>query len=340
MEPTRERTLGPEPSTGEGEEHLQERLAWYASVARLAPSKHNSQPWRFVVGDGVLEVWPDLERRLTATDPRARELVVSCGAAVHCARVAAGALGATLDVTPWPRGGAGPVAVLREGHRVPVSDHARALLAAVTRRHTDRGPLDASALPSWTPFVLQNAAAWHGCTLRLVQSEGERRTLARIVEIADRHLAQDPAVDEELHAWVAAPGDTRRDGVPATATRGQRRSYSAEFVQRDFGSPEVEAAHDRPGKDAPIVGILCTPGDLPADWLRAGEALMAVLLSATVAGGNASYLNQPVEVAATRSMLQEELQLPGTPQVVLRLGAGGHVLPTPRRSASEVVVRT
>lgn len=25
------------------------RLAWYAALARWAPSKHNSQPWRFVV---------------------------------------------------------------------------------------------------------------------------------------------------------------------------------------------------------------------------------------------------------------------------------------------------
>ena len=39
-----------------------ERLAWYAAVARWAPSKHNSQPWLFVVRGSSLELWTDPER--------------------------------------------------------------------------------------------------------------------------------------------------------------------------------------------------------------------------------------------------------------------------------------
>ena len=66
---------------------------------------------------------------------------------------------------------------------------------------------------------------------------------------------------------------------------------------------------------------------------------MAVLLEATMAGANASYLNQPLELPRTRDLLRAELNLPGPPQLILRIGAGGVVAPTPRLAADDVVTR-
>ena len=330
-----DRTSGLRPDDGTAE-----RLASYASVARLAPSKHNSQPWRFVVHGDALEVWRDTTRALPATDPLGREAVLACGAAVETACVAAAAVGERLAVAVWPDGASGPVARLREGERVHATEHDRALLAAVSRRRTDRGPLDASALPPSLPFLLQDVVAQRGCVLRLLRTGGDARTFAHVVEVADRQLSRRPDVVEELETWTREPHDPRTDGVSAGAARGPRASYTAPFVQRDFSRPDVTPSHDRAGVDAPLVGVLCTPRDAPPDWVHAGRALMAVLLEVTVAGGSASYLDQPIELPHTRELLVTDLQLPGPPQVALRIGVGGHVAPTPRRPAEEVVVRT
>jgi hypothetical protein len=114
-------------------------------------------------------------------------------------------------------------------------------------------------------------------------------------------------------------------------------------VQRDFSgaadAAPVRAAHDRPGTDHPILGVLCTPADRPLDWVSAGRALSAVLLEATVAGAHASYLNQPVELPALRSDLRNALQLQGEAQSVLRLGVGAEVEPTPRRPIEDMRFR-
>ena len=107
-------------------------------------------------------------------------------------------------------------------------------------------------------------------------------------------------------------------------------------MQRDFSSESSHPAQDRPGRDEPLVGVLCTPSDGVADWLIAGRALAAVLLRAAVAGANASYLNQPVEVTAIRTQLGDQLTLPGVAQLVLRLGVGGPVSPPPRRLMSDI----
>ena len=313
------------------------RMAWYAAVARWAPSKHNTQPWRFVVRGDTLEIWADPIRLLTATDPHRREVTISCGAAVETACVAARAHGYEPNVTSQPDGAGGPLARLNEVGGWDSSDDDRALLAAVSRRRTDRGPLDGDLAPSDLRFELQSAAEAHGTCLRLVSAPGDRATLASLVDRADRLLLRHAGVDDELAPWLREPGDPRADGVPTDHTRGAAASYRAEFVQRDFSSNTSRPAQDRPGRDAPIIGVLCTPGDRPPDWLLAGQALAAMLLRAATVGVHASYLNQPVEHVAIRAEMREHLGLPGTAQLVLRLGVGGAVTPPPRRDPDEVI---
>ena len=62
-------------------------------AATRAPSVHNSQPWRFVVGPRRITVHADPERQLRVADAPGRALLVSCGAAVMNLRVAAEHLG-------------------------------------------------------------------------------------------------------------------------------------------------------------------------------------------------------------------------------------------------------
>ena len=50
--------------------------------AALAPSGHNTQPWRFRLRGGGAELLADRTRALPVVDPDDRELVISCGAAL------------------------------------------------------------------------------------------------------------------------------------------------------------------------------------------------------------------------------------------------------------------
>lgn len=304
---------------------LETRLTWYAAVARWAPSKHNSQPWRFVVRKDCLELWADPLRRLPDSDPTQRELTLACGAALHLVGVAARAHGYLPRVTVLPEGSGALLARVTEASPRVATRADRMMLELVPRRRTDRGPLDSTALPDALPRLMESAAAGEGATLHFVSTPGRRSALASLVRVADRALARDADVQSELARWLRAPGDSRRDGVPTDHTR---RAAAYPF------SP------DRPdGPDHPIVAVLCTPGDGVADWLTAGRALAAVLLIATAAGASASYLNQPIEQPGQRAALESALGLPGVSQLVLRVGAGTDVSPPPRRTVADVTVR-
>jgi hypothetical protein len=62
-------------------------------AAALAPSTHNTQPWRFRVAEGAFEVWADPSRRLPVVDPDDRQLRLACGAAVFNLRLAVSGAG-------------------------------------------------------------------------------------------------------------------------------------------------------------------------------------------------------------------------------------------------------
>ncbi|MEO6204214.1 MAG: hypothetical protein ABIO67_02355, partial [Mycobacteriales bacterium] len=141
-------------------------------------------------------------------------MTVSIGAALQLACVAARAHGFSPEVRLLPDGPAGCLARLVEAGPTLATEHDLAMLAAIPTRRTDRGPLDAAGLDQGLPFRLQAAASAIGAELRLVSTPGDRRTLAALVERADRQLAQRGKVQEELSGWVREPGDSRPDGVP------------------------------------------------------------------------------------------------------------------------------
>ncbi|GAA3223599.1 hypothetical protein GCM10017691_10710 [Pseudonocardia petroleophila] len=80
-------------------------LAAAVERALWAPSVHNTQPWRWRFTASGIELHADPARHLTATDPDGRDLVLSCGAALHHLRVALAAahLSAHVHRSPHPR---------------------------------------------------------------------------------------------------------------------------------------------------------------------------------------------------------------------------------------------
>ncbi|KCZ71106.1 nitroreductase [Candidatus Methanoperedens nitroreducens] len=83
---------------------LYEKLKILLRYAILAPSGHNTQPWRFAVDDGQIKVLADLSRALPAADPDNRELYISVGCAVENLITAGRHFGYIPDVKYFPDG--------------------------------------------------------------------------------------------------------------------------------------------------------------------------------------------------------------------------------------------
>src|SRR4051812_6764222 len=72
------------------------------AVAVRAPSIHNTQPWRWRLAGGALELIADRSRQLTVADPDGHSLLVSCGAALHLTEIALRAAGSAVQAQLLP----------------------------------------------------------------------------------------------------------------------------------------------------------------------------------------------------------------------------------------------
>jgi nitroreductase len=301
-------------------------------AATLAPSMHNTQPWRFrVLGNTeTIELYADPDRMLPRSDPHGRAVHIACGAALFNLRVAAAAGGrrAVTRLLPAP---AEPLllATVRLGgeHRPDEAD--RELYAAIPARHTNRGPYSGRPVPPGVLAELVAAAQLEGAALSL-PGHDETHRLLRLIADAECDLIGDPAYHEELARW--AGGDRDKDGIPgsAAAPRDPRGSTPV----RDFmpGHTVGYAWFE----EQPQLAVLSTATSTRTEWLRAGQALQRVLLTATQHGIAASPLTQPLETTDTWQV-RDPVSGRGTPQLILRIGYGLPVPATPRRPVSEVL---
>ncbi|GAB1692683.1 Acg family FMN-binding oxidoreductase [Krasilnikovia sp. M28-CT-15] len=310
-------------------------LAQAATTAGYAPSVHNTQPWHWTVLPDRLELTAQRDRQLAAIDPEGRLLLISCGAALNHARLALAAEGwrCTVDRLPDP---ARPdlLAVLTPtGHRAATADAMR-FVQSMEVRHTDRRPLSERPLPREVLQALAEAARAEGAYLHVLTAE-QVYDLAAAADRAAAVEAADEGMQQELAYWTS-----RRDGLGVPQYTLPAEQPATTVPERDFGRAgtlPTAPGHDR----AASYGLLYGDADEPLWWLRAGEALSAVWLTAIGLGASVLPLSSVIEVATTRAALRHLVADLGWPYVVLRLGYADPDQPgpmhPPRLTAAQVV---
>lgn len=327
------------PHTGSDDD----RLAFAARFARLAPSGHNGQPWTFEVSDGELAVCADPARALPTIDPDDRELTLTCAASARFAALALDHFGypPLVDTAADP---ARPTVIARirvGARREPPDD--RAMFDAITARHCNRHPYRDTAVPQHVLTALADAAGVHGCWVAAVTAGEQIARCADLIAQGDRVKWREREFRHELAERLVPNRGARRDGMPGYAfgVPGPLARWAPAAVRRADLGPVRAFTDRRLARATPALLVLGTDHDDRAAWVSAGLAMADVLLHATSAGLATGFLSQAIEVPALRPRLIPVLGREGFPQVLLRVGyARRSPRPSPRRELHDVLVRS
>ncbi|HEX8303376.1 MAG TPA: hypothetical protein VF612_00740 [Jatrophihabitans sp.] len=316
-----------------------ELLRKAAAQALLAPSVHNTQPWRFVLSADRLDIYADRSRRLPVLDPSGRQLLISCGCALFNARVALASRGFDAVVDRFPDPGQ-PDLVARIMLSAIPSDRTEigALDSFIISRQTNRRRYADEPMPAEVVRLLIDSARAEQATLFPVERMNHRIAVARLSQEADKLENADPAYRAELRAWTSDSPE-RRDGVSAIVVPHVTGKAYDDIPIRDFDTRGAGSlpAETRSGLDQCLF-LLATPADDELSWLRAGEALERVWLEATRQGYVASLFTQPIEIPHVREWLRLELDLTIRPQLLLRVGKAPLTASSRRRALSDLLV--
>lgn len=300
--------------------------------ATLAANGHNTQPWKFRVSDGAIDILPDLTRRTPVVDPDDHHLFASLGctaenlALASAARGRPGKIGFGSDSVR--------VALGRQGASTP-----SAMFDAIPRRQSTRAMFDGRAVSAADLTSLAAAAAVPGVDLVLVTDRARIKRIGDLVAAGNGEQMADPAFMRELKQWLRFnPREAlaTRDGLFSVASGNPKLPdwLGPIMVDRFLSADGENAKYVEQIQSSAGIAVFVSERADKDHWVRAGRACQRFALQATALGMKHAFINQPVEVAHLRPALAALVGANGRrPDLVMRFGYGPTLPFSARRPA-------
>ena len=306
--------------------------------ATLAASGHNTQPWRYRIGDRQVQILPDLSKRTPVVDPDDHHLFASLGCAAENLSLAAGAIGRRGDISFNPAD-EGAVEYAFGG----TANETTALFDAIPRRQSTRVEYDGRPVSTADLRTLADSAAIAGVDLVLITGRPQIDRVRDLVLAGNSAQIADAAFVRELKSWLRfSPRQAIEmgDGLfSATTGNPALPAWLGPLMfDRVFKADAENDKYARQIQSSAGIAVFVSARDDKEHWVRAGRACQRFALQATALGIKHAFINQPVEVARLRPDLAALVGLPGRrPDIVMRFGYGASLPFSARRPVEAVL---
>jgi hypothetical protein len=350
---------GPDPAAAwaEAGEAVDPRR-FVLSHALLAPNPHNRQPWLARLdGPDAITLFVDRTRLLPVTDAYSRQIVVGCGAFLELLVIAATARGLRAETRPWPDGEAVHKLDQRPFARVQLveSDLERDVLYPhILARRSNKEAYDPDRTVGPAALASMTAAAV-GPGLRTAFSTDPvevARLRALVTRAYVREVETPAAMKESVDLMRIGRREVakHRDGIDLTGAPIEAMAAVGLLTREKMMTPGSMAFEQGKGLYAPLAestnafAWLVSEGNSRNAQLAAGRAYARMNLQATAQGLAIHPMSQALQEFAEMAPLKAEVeQLTSTGagerlQMLVRVGYGRAVPPSPRRGLSEHLI--
>ena len=178
----------------------EEKLTFLLNYAILAPSSHNSQPWKFNVTNDRILVFADKSRRLQVADADQRELYISLGCALENLIVAADHFGYNSSVAYFP----GAKDLVAEVVLQPAANSSGdpRLFSAILSRQTNRNPYEPRAISQADLETIKSLSSDADVSIFITSDPAVKKGFQDLVVQANGIQYSDAEFKSELGHWL------------------------------------------------------------------------------------------------------------------------------------------
>lgn len=306
--------------------------------ATLAPSGHNTQPWRFRISENEIAITPDLSRQTPVVDPDDHHVYVSIGAAAETLRLAAMARGFLGDLQFAPDGEGAVRYAFKPGAASPSP-----LFSAITRRQSMRTVYSGGRVSPDVLNSLRDAAAMPGVDLMVTVDRRKIDAVRDLILAANDAQMADAAFVKELKRWLRfnpRQAIAHGDGLYSVASGNPALPNWAGPTMFDmaFSATSEREKYARQIDSSSGLAIFIGAQADHDHWVRVGRACQRFALQATALGLKLAFVNQPVEVPSFRPQLAAIAGAPERrPDILMRFGYATALPFSPRQAVDSVL---
>jgi hypothetical protein len=307
--------------------------------ATLAPSSHNTQPWKFRIRQGMITILPDFSRRCPAVDPDDSHLFKSLGCAAENLVHAAAAQGFSAEVRFDPREDGVIVLLNRDA-----SARTTNLYQAIAKRQCVKNAYDGTPLLAPELEILENAGERENVRTIMLLSEAQKDAVIDYVTRGNFAQLTDRAFRDELVSWIRFnPGEAIRTGDGLSGrTSGQPAlpTWLAKWIIGLVLTPQGQAETDAKCiRSSAGLAVFVSSHNDKAAWVEVGRAYEHFALQAASFNVRTAFINQPIEVRPLRQQFELWLGLNGEhAQLMVRFGHGPMAPFSLRRPIDDVII--
>lgn len=303
-----------------------------------APSGHNTQPWKFEIGEDMIRILPDSTCMLSVVDGDNRELYISLGCALENLCIAAVHFGYDYRIEEKDS-----KSILVRLNQAKLEEHP--LFDQIEKRQTNRSVYQDRKIPEDTLDLLKNTLLEPGIT-RYFAEKGTPLADALTQYIARGNTLQMDSKEfkEELLDWMRF--NNKQIATTGTGLTYQVMGFPAlpgflsKPVVKMFLKPDKQNKSDLKKIASSSHLVLYTlKNNTTEEWIDLGRSLQRFLLKQTELGIASAYMNQPCEVEILANEMQTKLDINNEyPVLLLRLGYADPLPYSPRKDVEKVII--
>ena len=309
-------------------------------LATLAPSGHNTQPWRFSVNKNMIAILPDYTRSLPVVDPDDHALFISLGCALENLVIAADHYGYSHDINY--------VLGKEKSEKIEVALKKRGdsrdyeLFEAIPRRQATRRQFNGIPIPEKDLQTLKTVSSQEGVIFKIFTEEAEIEPFIEFIKEGNRIQFNNKRFVDELVSWIRfskSDAERLRDGLRSAVMGAPSIPQWMGKIVMKLTSPENEAKKcEKLIKSSSGLILFIAMNNDKLSWINLGRSFERVSLSATLLNIKHAHLNMPCEEISIRQKLQKHLGLINEqPLLLLRIGYADSMPASFRRPVEDVL---
>jgi hypothetical protein len=307
-------------------------------MATLAASGHNTQPWKFGLGERKVSILPDFSRRTAVVDPDDHHLFVSLGCAAENLVIAGAALGQRSEVVIGS--GAKPQIDISLSTAEPGG---QGLYQAIPLRQSTRSLYDGRQVSVEDMALLEAAAREDGVSVLFFTEVADRDAILDFVVAGNNAQMSDRVWVQELVQWLRFSSTRALETGDGLFSASSGNPVVPDWIGRLVfplvfkAGAENDKYRDQIRSSAGIAVLAGAKAD-PQHWISVGRSFERFALQATALGIRTAHINQPVEVPSIRPDFARWLGMSDTrPDLVIRFGRAPAMPMSLRRPVGDVL---